>query len=510
MSDNFINNKRLAKNSIFLSIRMVIVLGISLYTTRAVLEMLGVVDYGVYNVVCGFVALFSFLNTSMSNGVQRFYNYELGKNGEEGANKVYCTAVLIQFLLAVVIIVLSETIGLWYLHNKMVIPQDRFLAAQWIFQFSLLSFLFIIMQAPYTASVIAHERMDFYAFVSVLDAIFKLGIVLLLPLLKGDSLIWYGFLFLLISVLNFCLYVFYAKYTFKEIRLHRFFDRHLFRSMLGFSGWNVFGSMSGVAQEHGINLVINFFFGPVVNAARGVAAQVNGGLKAFVGNITMPVRPQVVQSYARGDIERTMHLTYSISKLSSCFFVMMAIPLSLEMDFVLHLWLGNNVPNYANSFTILVLMTTVTGNLNSAVSNVVHATGQMKHYQLWGSLVKICSVPIAYILLTYWKLPEIALVCTFLMNLFGHIVCLFVLRTLIPFSLLDYVRRVILPIAIVIGCGLSAALPFSLMMPQGAFRLLVVTTVSVLSVGLSLYFFALDISERSLIKSLLSVIKSKI
>ena len=183
-------NRRIAKNSVFLTIRMVVVLLISLYTTRVVLKVLGVEDYGVYNVVCGFVSMFAFLNTSMSNGIQRFFNFELGRNGAEGANKVFVTSLIIQALLAFIIIVLVETFGLWYLHNKMVIPDDRIFAAEYIFQFSVLGFLFVIMQAPYSAAVMAHEKMDFYAVVSVLDAVLKLAIVLVLPLLAGDSLIW--------------------------------------------------------------------------------------------------------------------------------------------------------------------------------------------------------------------------------------------------------------------------------------------------------------------------------
>ena len=229
-------NKRIAKNSLFLSIRMVIVLVISLYTTRIVLKVLGVEDYGVYNVVCGFVSMFAFLNTSMSNGIQRFFNYEYGKNGEEGANRVYCTAVIIQAILALIIVILTESFGLWYLHNKMVIPDDRMFAAEWIFQLSILSFIFIIMQAPYTAAVMAHERMDFYAVINVFDAILKLGIVFLLPYVSIDVLIMYGILMTGISVVNFILYYIYCKKQFSEIKFRRTKGNSLFKSMLGFSG----------------------------------------------------------------------------------------------------------------------------------------------------------------------------------------------------------------------------------------------------------------------------------
>lgn len=491
------NNLRLAKNSIFLSFRMVIVLGITLYTTRVLLRLLGVEDYGVYNVVCGFATMFSFLNTSMSNGIQRFFNYEYGKNGEEGANRVYCTAINIQLILAIVILVLTESVGLWYLHHKMVIPVGREIAAEWIFQFAIISFLFVIMQAPFTAAVMAHEKMDFYAIVSVFDVFLKLGIVLSLSLFSSDKLIIYGLLFALISMVNFIIYYAYCKNNFNEIKYKRVHDNTLFKSMLGFSGWNIFGSLSGVMKETGINLVINFFFGPVVNAARGIATQVNGGLQSFVTNITIPVRPQVIQSYACGELNRAMSLTYSISKLSCCFLLMMAIPASLEIDYLLHLWLGKNVPEHAGIFTIIILGISLVNNLNSATSGIVHATGIMKDYQLWGSLIGISSVPIAFFLLLYYKLPEIALLSVLVCSMVGHLVCLLVVRRLVGMSLRDYFKEVVWPIIIVFTISLVITYMFHNRLDEGWCRLCLVTICGVITVFLSSFFFALNNNERT-------------
>ena len=509
MPNNSSANKRIAKNSLFLTIRMVIVLIISLYTTRVVLKVLGVEDYGVYNVVCGFVAMFSFLNVSMSNGIQRFFNFELGKNGEEGANKVFVTSLIIQALLALLIIILVESIGLWYLNKKMVIPEDRLIAAEYIFQFSVLSFLFVIMQAPFSASVMAHEKMDFYAVVSVLDAFLKLAIALILPLLFGDSLIWYGVLMFGINATNFFLYFIYCKTHFPEIKIRRNLDRSLFKSMLGFSGWNLFGSFSGIMQEQGINLVINFFFGPIVNAARAVAVQVNAGLEGFVSNITMPVRPQVVQSYAKGENSRMMNLTFSISKLSCCFLMMMAIPVSIEIDYVLQIWLGDRIPEHAAAFTIIILLSSIISNLNAATSNLVHATGNMKNYQFWSSIVKISSVPIAFIVLKHYSRPEIALLIVFICRLAGHIIGLFVVRTLVVLSLREYFIKVVVPILIVAIISIIAALPIHFYMEENFWRLLFVTQVSVTAAGLSLYFIAFNKSERSLSMLLLNGFISK-
>lgn len=509
MADNSSANRRIAKNSIFLTIRMVIVLLISLYTTRIVLKILGVEDYGVYNVVCGFVSMFVFLNTSMSNGIQRFFNFELGKNGENGANKVFVTSLIIQALLALIIIVIVETFGLWYLHNKMVIPEDRMLAAEKVFQFSVLGFLLVIMQAPFSASVMAHEKMNFYAFVSVLDAVLKLAIVLILPLLSGDSLIMYGVLILGINVANFLLYFIYSKSSFPEIKIKRVFDKLLFKSMLGFSGWNLFGSFSGVMKEQGINLVINFFFGPVVNAARGIASQINSGIQGFVGNVLTPVRPQVVQSYARGDVTRAMKLTYSVSKLCCYVFLLIAIPVSTEIDFVLKLWLGNNVPEHTATFTVLVLCTTIFEILNGAISTVVHASGIMKAYQLNGGLIGICSVPLAYCLLKMNQIPELALLSVFLCSSIRHIISLFIVRGIIGMSVRKYTRKIFMPIFLVCFFTLAVIIPIRIFFPVGFIRLSIIVILGDGLLFLFIYLFGLESHEKGLIKELITSIAKK-
>ena len=493
-----------------MSIRMIIVLLISLYTTRCVLEVLGVQDYGIYNVVCGFVSLFTMLNTSMSNGIQRFYNFEYGKNGEEGANKVYCLAFLIQLILAIVIVVLVETIGLWYLHGKMVIPHDRILAAEWIFHFSMLSFVFIILQAPYNAAIMAHERLDYLAFLGILDAILKLGIVFLLPYLPSDQLIMYGFFTMGISVLNFALSYFYCKRSFAEIRLRPLFDKQMFRTMLGFSGWNLFGSFSSMMQEQGINLVLNFFFGPIVNAARGVANQINAGIESFVANITIPVRPQIVQSYAKGDVSRMMRLMFSISKLSCCFLLMMAIPVSLEIKFILQLWLGNNVPNYTVPFTIIIIFSSLISNLNSATSNVVHATGKMKNYQFWGTIIKISCVPLSFVILRYYPNPIWALLIMMICRLLGHIVGLFIVQTLVCLSLRSYCLQVISPIFLVFIFSFPMSYLLHILIECNILRLIVVTSSSIVSVILALYFIALDKGEKQMVSNLINTLLFKI
>lgn len=508
--NNSSGNKRIARNSVYMSIRMVIVLFLSFYTTRAVLEILGVEDYGVYNVVCGFVTMFCFLNTSMSNGIQRFFNYEYSKKGELGANKVYCTAVVIQVILAAILIIAIEVFGIWYLHNKMVIPPDRMVAAEWIFQFSVLSFVFVILQAPFGAAIMAHEKMDFYAFVNVLDAILKLGIVFAIPLFNADNLVIYGILLTLISILNFLLYYLYCKRKFHEISFHFIIDKNLFKSMLGFSGWNIFGSFSGVMKEQGINLVINLFFGPIVNAARGIAAQVNAGLQGFVANITIPVRPQVIQSYAQGNIDRMMNLTYCISKLSCGFLYLMALPVSWEINFLLHIWLGDNVPEHANTFVIIILLTSFLNNLNGAISGVVHATGKMRLYQLSTSVTALLAVPSAYFILKLGADAEWALMMVVVTMVIAQTMALFVLKHLINFSIIEYCRKVIVPLFVVVA--ITAWIPFLIktFFETGWLRLILNTTLCVVSIPASFYCFGLQSNEKALVKEMIYKLKKKV
>lgn len=501
------SNKTIARNTVFMSVRMVIVLIISLYTTRAVLRVLGVEDYGVYDVVCGFVSMFAFLNTSMSHGIQRFFNYEYGKNGVDGANKVYVTALFIQLLLGSLIIILTESFGLWYLHNKMVIPDDRMFAAEWIFQLSIISFLIVIIQVPYTAAVMAHEKMDFLALISILDAILRLLIVLMIPYLNADSLILYGLALLLLRLIEFIFYFIYCKKKFIEIHVPRKLtiasNKELFKSMLGFSGWNIFGSFSNMMRGQGINLIMNLFFGPVVNAARGVAMQVNSGVTGLVTSILTPVRPQVIQSYARGEMDRVMSLTYTISKFSLYFLLLLSLPLCLEIDLVLHIWLGENVPDHAQSFIIIILLTSSILIPMSAQSTLVHASGKMRNYQVIGSIVKFLSVPVAYVLLKMGYAPEWALFMVLLFDIIGLIVGMIIIRTLMPFSICEYCKNVIVPVIPIAFISLALTWLVHCSIHHDILRFIVVILVSTMVSSLLIYYIGMTKIEKNLVNQLI-------
>ena len=507
MTDYAQGNKRIARNSLFMSIRMVFVLSLTFYATRAILEILGEIDYGVYNTVCGFVSLFSFLNLSISNGIQRFYNFELDCHGIKGACRVYNTALRIQFLAAILLLLVIEVVGIWYINHKLVCPAERLDAAMWAFHFSAVGFTLTIIQAPYSAAIMAHEKMDFYALVSVLDAFLKLGIVFMLRFISYDSMATYAALYASINLLNLLLYAFYAKWYFPEIVFKKVIDRKLFRSMICFSGWNIFGSFSGIMKEQGINLIFNFFCGPIVNAAKALAAQINAGLMAFVSNIIIPVRPQVVQSYANQNYDRTLRLTYGVSRVTSCVITLITLPIILDTHFILHLWV-KSIPEYTDTFVIIVILISFVNNLNSAVSGVIHASGQMMLYQTVCSSVSLMCIPTAYLLLKYGYSPNYALLMVLLWTTLSQYVSLLIMKRVINFTLISYTKEVLWPLLKMIV--LSAIIPtiIRLNMDEGWLRFLLIGSTSVVMTTLCSYLFAMQASEKEMIKEYVRKIQS--
>jgi len=511
MSDNSQGNKVMARNTILLCVRMVIVLAITLYTSRVVLRVLGVEDYGIYNVVCGFVVMFGFLNGALSTGVQRFYNFEYGKNGTEGANRVYITAVQTQAIIAIVTIILAESIGIWYINNKMVLPSERLNAALWIFQFSVISLGTTILTVPYQAAILAHEKMDFYAILGICDQFLKLGIALIIPYVSSDKLITYGALFLIITMINFSCNIIYSKIKFVEIKYRIVFYRDLFKQLLQFSGWNIYGKLALMGKDQGLNMILNLFFGPAVNAARGVAYQVYGAISGFVANIPVAVKPQLTQAYARGDIRRTFSLMFAIGKACYLFTFLMALPICLEIKYILNLWLGaDHVPEYTSVFVILVIMTSLVGNLNSPVSFVVHATGDMKKYQVVTSIVELLVLPTSYIALRCGVLPPVVFVVSFVFTIIGQIVSLLILRSILFFSLREYCREVIKPLLLtsILSCVFPMIIRFT--MHDGLLRLVVIFISSVIITFSAIYLVGINKSEKLMVSQIVKSAAHKV
>ncbi|MGL4583180.1 MAG: oligosaccharide flippase family protein, partial [Flavobacterium sp.] len=342
------NTKTIAKNTLFLYFRMFLIMGVTLYTSRVVLQQLGISDYGIYSLVGGIVAMLGFFNAAMSSATQRYLSFDIGKGDEQKLRKTFSATLTIHILIAVLALILAETIGLWYINYKMVFPDDRLYAVNVVYQFSILTFLLAIVQVPYNALIIARERMKVYAYVSILEAGLKLAIVFIL-ILGEDKLILYSILIFVVAFVIRMIYQLYCQRQFKESKYRFEYDKEYFGELLAYSGWNLFGNFAAVARGQGVNMVLNLFFGTVVNAAYGITMQIQGAVQMFVTNFQMAVNPQIIKSFASGDKERMFNLVFQSSKFSYFLILLIVGPLVFNIDFILELWLGE-VPQATNVF----------------------------------------------------------------------------------------------------------------------------------------------------------------
>ncbi len=485
---------------------MFLVLIVSLYTTRVVLNVLGFVDYGIYNVVAGFVSLFSFINVSMSNSIQRYYNFEKGLGNASSLNVVYNTAIQIQFAIAIIILLLLETFGIWYINNIMVIPEERVQATNWVFQCSALSLVFVIMQVPFSALIMAQEKLDYYAIVSIIDVFLKLLVVLGLPYIPYDKLFIYGMLSLAISIINFLCYLIYCKHCFTGLNFERQFHKEHFKSIFSFSGWTMLDILSNMLKGQGLNVLMNSFFGPVVNAARGIAFQIMNALSGFSSNIVTAFRPQLVESYAQKEIERTRALMFIMSKSSFVLLAMLATPIMLNLNYVLTIWLGDDIPAYTVSFTILVLVDLVLSSLNTPLTQTVLATGKIRRYQIIRSIVIAFVLPISWILLKSGAEPtSVFWVCIFI-TVINQVVSIMLLHQVFDFEYNDYWREVLLPCLLFLIITPLIPLVASIMLNDGLLQLIISGVVSVFMSIVVAYYLVLSVSER---QSIIKLIKRK-
>ena len=498
-------NKRIARNSFFLFGRLFVVLAISVYLTRVVLSALGVEDFGVYNAVCGFVLMFNVVNVALSNGIQRFYNFEASKNGAAAETSVYCTSALMQISMAVLLALIIEPIGLWFINHKMVIPSFRLAPARIVFHIAVASLAVDMIQVPYFSVITAHEKFNYYALVSLLEALLKLLlIVLVVSRSTLDRMIVYAIALFAVKIAVFFAYFIYAKLSFSTLRFSFEFDRKLFSSMSGFVGWNMVEMVAWTMEGQGINMLLNLFFGPLVNAARAVAAQVQNAIQYFCLSLMMSFRPQIVNSYAADDIQRTKELMFSLSKFMFVLFYMLSVPFIMDMDFVLNLWLGENIPEYTVAFTTLFLVSMYPRNFTMALSQVVHATGKMKKYQLSSATVVFFIFVFSWLALKCGA-PAVAvyIIDTF-MSVVLFIVSLLVFRTIFPLDMKEYLVKVILPcIALALVLPAALYLPFSLL-PACIWRFLLLCTLSVV-VGVAVsYLCILSGDEKAAVSNLVT------
>lgn len=400
MSSNADNNKRIAKNTLMLYLRLFITMAVGLFTSRVVLNTLGISDYGINNVVAGFVSMFSLLTGSLSVAIGRFINVALGKGNTERLKTVFSTSVTIMLVMSVLILVIAEPVSIWFLNNKMNIPDCRMYAANWVLQFSLLSFVVNLISVPYNATIIAHEKMNVYAYMSIFDVTMKLIIVYMLYISPFDKLITYSFLFLCVGILDRIIYGIYCGKHFEEAHYHFVFDKSLLKDMGGFAGWNLFGSGAYLFNTQGVNIVTNIFFGVTANAARGVANQVEGIVKQFVTNFTTAINPQIMKSYAKGDMEYLFSLVCRGAKFSYLLMLLFVVPFMFETETIMRLWL-NNYPPEAPLFLRLSMIGTMFDLLGNSTANAAWATGDIKKYYTYVATIGCLVFPISWTLFAF-------------------------------------------------------------------------------------------------------------
>lgn len=440
------DNKRLAKNTVALYIRTAIVMIVSLYVSRILLHVLGVDDFGIYNVVGSIVVLFSFLNAAMTSASQRFITYTLPHNDLEESRNVFSASLTIQLLLAVLLILLVELFGVWFLNNRLNIPPDRLNAANIAFQFSIATFCIHMLRVPYESSVIANEKMTFFAYASIFDALLKLAIVLALRVAEVDKLILYAILLAIESFLMLGFYIVYCRRKFNTCVFRKVKNRNLYAKLFSFSGWSLMGSATNVATQNGFIFLLNIFCGVAVNAAMGVANQVNTAVTSFVSSFQTSYRPQIVKSYAKGDISHLNSLITSTSKISFSLMIIPTMVLLANMPLVLKLWLGN-VPNYATEFCQLILVCVIIDAITGSYNAAIMATGKIRSYQMAISLSFLMDLLISYALLKFGIVPYLVLLSRIATRgLTNMAIGLYYIRKELNFKIKEYLKSCIFPI----------------------------------------------------------------
>ena len=473
---------------------------VALYTSRVVLNTLGVEDFGIYNVVGGVISLFSFITASMSSATSRFLTYTLGRNDLQELKEVFKASFTIHLFIALILFILAETAGLWFLNNKLIIPKNRMQAAQFIYHTAVIGAIFSIVQVPYTASIFSHEKMDIYAYFEIFITTLKLIIVISLTYIAYDKLITYAFLLLGVNIVSFLLYAFYSSKNFTECRYGISKNKEILRPMLSFSGWDLYGNMSTVARTQGVNMLLNIF-GPVLNAAYGIATSVQSAVNAFSGNVLTAVRPQIVKSYANNEINYTIQLLNNTAKFTTILLLFIIIPISIEMPFILKIWL-KNVPEYTNIFCILTLGFILFANLSTIIMSAIHATGKIKKSSLWNGTLYLSVIPLAYFAFKQHTSPVIPFVLNLFFVAIGWNLNMWYLKMYMPqFSIKSFYKKSILPPLLVGVIAFAISILLYLFFDQGWIRLILVFLVSSTTILSITYFFVLTSNQRILIQS---------
>jgi O-antigen/teichoic acid export membrane protein len=489
------NNKRIAKNTLILYFRTILTILVSLYTSRVILNSLGLVDYGLNNVMAGVITLFSFLNGALGASTSRFLTFELGRNDVTKLKNVFRTAFNIHVVLAVIVVIFCETAGLWIVNHVLVIPPERLFACNIIYQYVIISAMLNITQVPLNALIIAHERMNVYAYLSVSDAILKLVAAYLITVSTFDKLITLGTLNLCVSFGMYLFYHFYCKKHFTEYNIGKKADKKLLREMAGYSIWSLLGSVAVMLKNQGVNILMNIFFGPIVNAANTIAYQVNNAITNFSNNLTMALNPQIIKTYAANEKAQMKNLIFKGGRFSFFLLMVFSIPIFMETDIILKLWL-RVVPEYANILTRLVIVLSLVECFIYTLGTSIQATGKIKYYQIIVSGTILLNFPVTYLLYKIGGEPWTALVVSIILSIITVFARLILTKVYLNISIGEYLKKVLLVSGTVLIASILFPLTVYLYFNQGFIRLIAVVVISLISSVTSIYLFGLQQSEK--------------
>jgi O-antigen/teichoic acid export membrane protein len=486
---------RLAKNTVLLYFRMFLMMCINLYTSRIVLHTLGVEDYGIYNVVGGVVVMLEFINDSMTASTQRFLSFELGTGNKQKLREVFATSINIHLIISLIIVLLGETVGLWFLHEKMVIPPERMVAAEWCFQLSIFTSVLKVLSYPYISAIIAHEKMSSFAYIAILDAVLKLVLVYLLLVFDYDRLIFFAILYAAEKLFIRMVYNIYCVRNFDECKYRWTFRKDLFKEMASFAGWKMWGELAVAFYTQGLDVLLNVFFGPVINAARAAASYAQIAVGSFASNFQTAINPQIMKTYASEQLKETHQLIFRGSRLTFCLLLTICLPLIVETPAVLGIWL-KEVPDGSVTFLRLLLVILMIRQSTSVLVTTVSATGNIKKYETTMGILMLTILPVSYMVLKMGGAPSSVFIVYLAIAVIGYFVSLYIILPLIKLSLRDYIRFSVTRCVLVLLLSFIVPILFkSLMNKSLLFSVLNIILTVICTCGIS-FVFGLELSER--------------
>ena len=471
---------------------------VNLYTSRVILQALGVEDYGVYNAIAGFIAMFSMVSSAIAGAISRFITFVLGQGDKDKLKKVFSTAIIIQLTLAAIVVVLVEVVGVWFLNTHMTIPDGREVAANWVLQFALVTFVLNLWSTPYNAALIAHEKMAAFAYIGIFEGVANLIIAFMVMYSPFDRLIVYGAFICLIALITRMIYNGYCKKHFDECIFKWTFDYNLFKEMFSFAGWNFIGSISGLLRDQGINILFNVFCGPIINAARGLAIQVQTAVFKFSSNFYVAVQPQITKSYASDNVDESHDLVLRSSRFAFLLLTALIVPLITETDFILQLWL-KEVPAHTTAFVQIILLCTLIDSLSTPLIYLMLATGNIKRYQIVVGLFNFINFPVAWIILYCGGSPELAQLSIIFFSLGALILRISMLRPLTHFPVRDFMVSTVSRCLFIVTICFIVSLTISQKMDNGLSRFILNFSVTELTLGILLLTIGLNTGEKKFI-----------